>query len=585
MRVSDSARVAPQRTETLLQSSLALGAPIAPSHTLSAPGAAQRALDSILERAKELASDSTSEEAQPPGHGGAVSGVIQRKSTKLTPVATLKDHASVFFNDSYDRIIDITEAYLDDANAPPTNYGRRMRYLVVIRRRISEWEAKNGAVDRPIRKKLFASKTDKRREVLKLLSDSLATEQTHLEKAGLKDAKQHHKTDRAKLKEYLDEGAKSPERMLRNTCEWFQLGKANLYAVTPTGDSERRLEIAGMSPGKDEAWFPKGLQGEPGDVLHAAVQYNETDLTDQTNVNLDVDGKVTGGWNVPGVVVITNPARSNKETVWETLRHEVQHDADFNKGRDAGAGVHTAGKEYDATGAGLALNSDRTGFDVTGTTAQKNAGKTKMTTYEAEVALTRYKTEYRAYSFQEGETNGPYAKLDNSLRNKAHDGQMFTERQLAIFKHIYQGYAYTKTHWDANTPLTAGRTFREAVAAYWNPDTEAFNKYNSPRVDDFYRALDEIGLKEAKSKLDKGFGRDVAPVESDKKVDALDDPGVVKLLDAIDKLTGDDADYIFNESPAMLKKIGQHLKDPALTKVKSELKDMADFSKLGSLFD
>ena len=164
---------------------------------------------------------------------------------------------------------------------------------------------------------------------------------------------------------------------------------------------------------------------------------------------------------------------------------------------------------------------------------------------------------------------------------------MFTERQLAIFKHVYGGYDYTKTNWDADTPLTGGRTFRDEVANYWNPDTEAFNKYNSPRVDDFYRALDAIGVKEAQTKLAKSGGKDVGAVAGGGKVSDLTNLGVVNLLAAIDKLNGEDGAYIFNESPAMLKKIKSHLDGAALAKVLEELKDLADFSKLGdiSLFD
>jgi hypothetical protein len=271
--------------------------------------------------------------------------------------------------------------------------------------------------------------------------------------------------------------------------------------------------------------------------------------------------------------------------VWETLRHEVQHDADFNKGRDAGANVHEAGKAFDTTGAGLGVNAARTAYEATGNVGQKATGNAALKTYEAEVSLTRYKTEYRAYSYQEGGTAGKYGNLDNSVADKARDGLMFTERQLAIFNHIYGGYDYVKTNWDANTPLTGGRTFRGEVIAYRNPDTEAFNKYNSARVDDFYRALDAIGVKEAQTKVAEKYGRDVAPVAGGGKVSDLTDPGVVNLLAAIDKLHGDDADYIFNESLAMMKKIKEHLDGAALAAVLDKLKEMADFSKLTSLFD
>jgi len=79
----------------------------------------------------------------------------------------------------------------------------------------------------------------------------------------------------------------------------------------------------------------------------------------------------------------------------------------------------------------------------------------------------------------------------------------------------------------------------------------------------------------------------VAPVAPDGQVEDVTDAGVVKLLAAVNDLNGEDADYIFNDSQAMIKKIKAHLKGAALAKVLEELKDMADFSKLASisLFD
>lgn len=568
-------------------------APQQPDAAPASPELADQTLQSILQRAQLLTADRLNAQARgdatrPPAvqsgaiDGGAPAfGYLQRKTTKLTPVATLQEQTSLLFKDEYDKLVTLVETYLDDTNAPENAYGRRLRYVEAIATSIGNWETMHGPVDQAVGKSLFKSTADKRRPLLKSLKDSLPVEEDQVQQDGLTQAKAAHKIDREKLTEYLDEAASSDERMLRNTAEWFKLGKAKLYAVTPTGDSEARIHKAKMNVARDEAWFPKGLTGSPGDILSAEVKYNEKSLTDNTNVQLDQDGKVTGGWNVPGVVTITNPAKKTKATVWETLRHEVQHDADFNKGRDAGAGVHTAGKAFDASGATLDKGT------VKGTTSQLLAGTSAKKTYEAEVALTRYKTEYRAYSYQEGESNGKYAKLDNSVRNKLHGGKMFTERQLEIFKHIYGGYDYTKTNWDADTPLTGARTFRDEVANYWNPDTEAFNKYNSPRVDDFYRALDAIGVKEAQTKLAKAGAKDVGAVAGGAKVSDLADPGVVKLLAATDQLNGEDGESIFNESPAMIKKIKAHLDGEALKEVMSRLDDLATFVGFGdvSLFD
>lgn len=562
--------------------------PVRPSLAPASPGRSRAAFQSILQRAEALSSKSLAQQAAAPASHTEMtlaSSIIQRKDSSLTSVARLKEQTSWFDEDAYDDVYKQLLIYFDDSRVPETNYGRRLRVLDLLRGKIRLWEHGNGKVDGPLSTALFKSKTEKRRIILKELSDSIGAEDIMVRRAGYVEAKKQHRKDRKFLKDCLKEAAKSDERMLRNTAEWFELGKAQLFAVTPTGDNEARLEKAGKNVSKDMAYFPQAEKGGPGDMQHDPEEYNKDDLSDQTGVVLYEGGATVEGWNVPGLVAITRAFGRTKEYIWETLRHEVQHDADWNKGRDSGAGVHAAGKEFDNSGANLVKTGDS--YDVTGSTAQVNNGVKAYNTQQAEIALTRYKTEYRAYSY-EGGPNGQYMKLDNSVKNKPKDGKNFTERQLAIFNQIYAGYEYTKTNWDADTPLTGGRTFRNEVVAYFNPDSEAFNKYNSPRVDDFYRALDAIGVKEAASKLQPLAGpRDVAPVETGKEVSDVKDAGVVKLLKAIDDLNGEDADYIFNESPAMMKKIDKHLKGAALNAVKEKLKEMADFSKLGdfSLFD
>ncbi len=560
----------------------------AASYAPASPGSVQSSFASIVQRAQRFTSAALNAQAAkaspPPGQQPLAFGAIQRKVSKLTPVATLNQHKSFYFKDEYDAVISEVEDYMNDSKVSATNYGRRMLRLEDIKKKIADWEAKEGKVDAPIERKMITPLADKRRPLLKQLDDSIPVEQDHLEVTGKAASTKAHKNDRAKLTEYLDQAGKSGERMLKNSADWFSVGKAKLYAATPTGDSDARLTKGGMDPDKDEAWFPEGRKSSPGGhILDAEATYNEKSLTDNAGVDLDEGGKVTGGWNKPGIVVITNPSSKPQSTVFETFRHEVQHDADWNKGRDAGEGVNEAGKEFDTTGAGLAPTISG-GHKFTGSNAEKNAGRAAYRTQQAEISLTRYKTEYRAYSYQGG-PGGQYAALDNSVQNKAHGGKNFTERQLAIFRHIYDGYDYTKENWDADTPLTGGRKFKDEVVKYFNPDTEAFNKYNSPRVDDFYRALDAIGVKEAKTKLEPLMeGRDVSPVEGGNEIGTAHDPGVKNLLHVIERLTAEDATYILNESPAMLTKMGKHLKGEALQAVKDELQEVITPTMLGDIF-
>lgn len=506
-------------------------------------------------------------------------GVVQRRAGNIPTSTALKDvgpkEIMLTGESAYNAVLDSVDLYLDTGVVPEADHGKQIYVMTeMLLPAIATWERKEGPVTKAIKSSVFGkSRTDKRRLALKQLKEAIGVEDPAVRTQGHTAATAEHDTDRKKLKEYLDNGLASDDRRLKNSCEWIKTaGKALLYAVTPTGDSYARLKKGKKNPAKDEAWFPKGTSGSPGDVMHGKIDYNKDDLSDNTTVNLDDDGKVTGGWNTPGIITITSPSKKSEATVWETLRHEVQHDADMNKGRDAQANVRKAAK--------LVSQAKTKGA--------KEAAEAKL---DAENSLTRYKTEYRAYNYQEGSTPGPYAALDNTVQDKDFGGKKFSARQLAIFKHIYGGYAYTKKHWDADSDLVSGK-FKDAVVTYWNPDTEGVNKYNSARVDDFYKALDAIGGKAKKtSRENEAFEqgktylktRDISPVLS--KVSDVKDAKVQALLVALDALHGDDADYIVNESPAMMKKVSDHLDGAAKTKVLDKLHEMASFSKLTSLFD
>lgn len=274
--------------------------------------------------------------------------------------------------------------------------------------------------------------------------------------------------DKAALVKAVEDGIKlrSTDRRLANSCEWVKAGKAKLYAATSTEDSDDRIAEAGMNPAADLALFPNGMNGGEDHVFgNIKPAYKFDDLADNTGVDLDEDGKVTGGWNVPGKIAIYNARSVATDTVWSTLRHEVQHDADHNQ--------------------------------------DKRVGATPMT-----VNFERYKTEYRAYNYQqEG-----YENLSMTTNVNKY-GYTWKERQLAIFEHIHGGYTHTQAFWDDSdpglnsTPSTKGapnddtisdlakaeiETRQAQLVAYVNPDTEGYNKWNSVRVEDFYVALKAV---------------------------------------------------------------------------------------------
>ena len=203
--------------------------------------------------------------------------------------------------------------------------------------------------------------------------------------------------------------------------------------------------------------------------------------------------------------MVVEPSKKTKEKVWQTLKHEVQHDADKHSMEP----------------------------------------------------LARYKSEYRAYSGQGGP---PFNDLSNETpitKSKGGSSEyQWTEKQWAIFEHMYDAadsYEYLNENWDADT-----EGFRQAVVAYKDPDTEGINRDNSIRVDDFYNYL--IKIPEDTSELTK---------EVDDLIKASFGDG-----ENTNKLERSDAQYIINESPELLAKIGTHLKGQALEAILERLRSV-----------
>lgn len=297
-----------------------------------------------------------------------------------------------------------------------------------------------------------------------------------------------------------------------------------------------------MSVGTDEAFFPEATGGA-GDVYSDMATYNYKDLTDNTNVNLDDDGKVTQGWNAAGYLAVANAQSVTQSYVWETLRHEVQHDSDQNRDKEAAA--------------------------------------SSTSTDENRVLIEGYKTEYRAYNYE----GGKYDKLSHATPVTKY-GYDWTEKQLAIFEGIFDGYEHTKRVWDDSTwkhakgrwkgnaePAVPSskdaynnpnidaqwksdiRTLQAEIVAYVNPDEQGFNKWNSVRVDDLYKALAPVTA---------GFATDPAAFGTPP---AGDEVQVQKVIAAIARLSKQDAVYLRTESPDWTLLLAAKLTGPALAAI------------------
>lgn len=351
-----------------------------------------------------------------------------------------------------------------------------------------------------------------------------------------------HKSQSQTVKNWVEDGLKSKDTLLVNSCEWIIRGMSKLYAVTRTGDSYMRVINAGGKPDEKVAYFPKAeVATEPGDINAPSATYAYGDLGD--NGNIRIESSSTRGWTgedpgPPTTIAITHSPSAtalwgmfndvkdpvSKEQFFENLKHEVQHHADRHHGplaqikdqsrkitqqNDALSRLDEAlraKKSYDQNDLDL-LPPDvadaykRMGAVVGGASTDtadrklvddfqndKLADPMKVLSFLG--SLTLYKTEYRAYSY-----SGTYGKIDNVRNYSSSETQNFqvgnqpwTERQFKIFKHIYNRYPGVKFGWDKNYKYN-GKTFREAVIEYLDPRVEGANELNSIRVHNVYNKL------------------------------------------------------------------------------------------------
>ncbi len=489
--------------------------------------------------------------------------VVQMRMPTVAALETIAPKGSVVQviskTKTYEDVLDSVERFYDAGQTPANDYGIKLYRLHQISQAVQAWVAKYGATNLAIANNIFGSETDlsKRRRAVHSVSTEVDPEETLAKNTGYYLAKAKHDQDRKNLAHYVYEGASGNDRRLKNSCEWILRGKVPLFAVTQTGDAYMRVRSRGEDPNLKTALFPHGSKGFPGDMMNDTVYYDRDNYNDN---NVRLDTRTTGGWNVAGEVIAVVISAKTKEQVWTTLRHEVQHDADKNRGRDAQSGVRKGYEQVDAAG----------GSDQQKLALQKS---------KAERDLQRYKTEYRAYSYQEGDTPGIFSALDDKLAIQNYQGRLFTARQLAIFKHIYDGYEHTKDNWDADSALPDGRTFRDAVVSYRNPDEEGFNKWNSIRVDAFYAALDAVGTKRPATQVESVLGIDISPV-TPLDLNKLPPktkipPSLITLQDAAEQLTKEDGEYILNGSPALRAKLERHLSKDLIGYIESlvELKN------------
>jgi hypothetical protein len=319
-----------------------------------------------------------------------------------------------------------------------------------------------------------------------------------------------HDQDRRSVQAWIDHGVNQhADLRLRNACQWVTT-KLRFYVVTEVPDHKYRAAATqhadpGTIADNTRVFFPDPHHGGAGDLAHDPAVPNWDNLADPTNVFVKAHGENTMGWCAGGdhIVVTEKGVRAGQGRLEQTLRHEVQHDADKNKGKELKAGEKNAKQQKQAAEAtytalqGLAhaaggVGAAQANFDAH---VGSDAYALRNAKVDAEVALRRYKTEYRAHSYQ---GNPAWDALDANPANLVpHEHYQWTARQWAIFRKIRAGasYTYVQNSWGINGQPPAHevqRLFREAIVAYKNPDTEGYNKLDSVRIDALYTALSKV---------------------------------------------------------------------------------------------
>ena len=384
--------------------------------------------------------------------------------------------------------------------------------IEMLEDRIEAWRATRP----PARERMRGEAVRQLRLQAAALADDIDVWQGALYRAQLVK----HRQQVANVEQWLNAGRNAQSLQLRNSVEWVRR-KAKLYVLTETADVKYRAKILLRRQGKkltnqDATYFPNPASGHGaiGDGPAEAHAYDTASALSNTTVL----NKRINGWNSPGYIAVTEDGTVDQATFNQTLRHEVQHDADKHRGDKLSENLRAA------------------------ELASQQGLQGAQAEHDFQYALRMYKTEYRAHSYQGG---APGFGAPNQPVVQAR-GRAWDRRQLAIFEHIRGDYPVVAAAVGGDQPTVQQRRFISEAFVYSNPDTEGFNKYSSVRIDDLYLALHAV-----------------RPGTSNPR-----DPAAKAVLWAAQLLSAADADYIVRndgrQAPMLNNLIDERLSGAAL---------------------
>jgi hypothetical protein len=241
---------------------------------------------------------------------------------------------------------------------------------------------------------------------------------------------------------------------VRNTSEWLdpstpgEKPKNELYVLTRTHDSAARAKEHGED--NNVAYF--------GDTPQFPDNSATYDAHIESKRNIHYSAPSVAGEHLDKKIWLHDPKKWGSSTVRGVMVHEVQHDADRH---DSEEGHDKPFKS-------------------------------------PEESWNRYKTEFRSYWLDGGFDSS--STTSGSATNTKFDNA----KQERIFKHMYGSspddvYAvWLQPNYDKNTKI-GSNNFQDLIHAYAKP--EGVNLINSPRIDEFFLALEKCKQSDTNLKI------------------------------------------------------------------------------------
>ncbi len=250
-----------------------------------------------------------------------------------------------------------------------------------------------------------------------------------------------HKENLKFAKESLESARSSKDSTLRRSVEWLNGKDISVYAITETHDAKKRAKMQGQPP-KKLAYFGKPKSSVVPNEAGPEDPYKKDDMTSRDNIVFAAEG--IRGLNFEGNAIALIEPIYFKSSIFETIKHEVQHSADRH---------HSTDDNIDSS-------------------------------------WSLYQTEFRAYSIEnKGLDNRDL--LTKTLFDKvgvlcAKD-YTWDKRQWDIFRHIYHHYGEIEQAWDRECGSDKNqRTFQKRVVGL--KETNSVNPINSLKIESFYKA-------------------------------------------------------------------------------------------------